>query len=204
MTTANLTAQLLAVATMLIVTVSARPASSQTMDEAVAAYWRGDHATALAGFRPYAEQGNGTAQLYLGNMYADGEGVPEDDTEAVRWYRLAAEQGDAGGQHNLGLMYADGEGVPEDDTEAIRWFRLAAEQGLSYAQHKLGLMYADGEGVPEDAVSAYAWFSIAAAQGHARAKKNKELITKLMTYAQIAKAQKLSREFWTRYVVPFQ
>ena len=71
MTTANLTAQLLAVATMLLVTVSARPASSQTMDEAVAAYWRGDHATALAGFRPYAEQGNVTAQLYLGAMYAD-------------------------------------------------------------------------------------------------------------------------------------
>ena len=37
-----------------------------------------------------------------------------------------------------------------------------------------------------------------------RAKKNKELVTKLMTQAQIAKAQKLSREYWTRYVVPFQ
>ena len=26
-------------------------------------------------------------------MYANGEGVPEDDAEAVRWYRLAAEDG---------------------------------------------------------------------------------------------------------------
>ena len=26
-------------------------------------------------------------------MYANGEGVPEDDAEAVRWYRLAAAQG---------------------------------------------------------------------------------------------------------------
>jgi TPR repeat protein len=28
-----------------------------------------------------------------GLMYANGEGVPEDDVEAVRLYRLAADQG---------------------------------------------------------------------------------------------------------------
>ena len=36
-------------------------------------------------------------------MYASGEGVPEDDKEAVKWYRLAAEQGYAQAQYNLGL-----------------------------------------------------------------------------------------------------
>ena len=51
-------------------------------------------------------------------MYANGEGVPEDDAEAVRWYRLAADQGHAGAQYNLGVMYANGEGVVEDDAEA--------------------------------------------------------------------------------------
>ena len=62
-------------------------------------------------------------------MYANGEGVPEDDAEAVRWLRLAADQGHADAQHNLGWMYANGEGVPEDDAEAARWYRLAADQG---------------------------------------------------------------------------
>ena len=38
-------------------------------------------------------------------MYASGEGVPEDDAEAVRWYRLAADQGHADAQYNLGWMY---------------------------------------------------------------------------------------------------
>ena len=38
-------------------------------------------------------------------MYAHGEGVPEDDAEAVRWFRLAADQGDARAQGNLGAMY---------------------------------------------------------------------------------------------------
>ena len=56
-------------------------------------------------------RGTPDAQNNLGVMYANGEGVPEDDAEAVRWYRLAADQGDADAQYNLGVMYANGEGV---------------------------------------------------------------------------------------------
>ena len=76
-----------------------------------------------------AEQGDAEAQSALGIMYDLGEGVPEDDAEAVKWYRKAAEQGNADAQCNLGIMYDLGEGVPEDDAEAAKWFRKAAEQG---------------------------------------------------------------------------
>jgi hypothetical protein len=34
--------------------------------------------------------------------------------------------------------------------------------------------------------------------------KRKKFIAKRMTPAQIAEAQKLSREYWEKYVVPFQ
>ena len=81
-----------------------------------------------------AEQGDAWAQLSLGYMYADGEGVPQNDTEAVRWYRMAAEQGNAWAQTILGFMYATGEGVSENDAEAVRWYRMAAEQGNAWAQ----------------------------------------------------------------------
>ena len=37
-----------------------------------------------------AEQGNATAQVVVGFMYAEGRGVPQDDADAVRWYRLAS------------------------------------------------------------------------------------------------------------------
>ena len=37
--------------------------------------------------RALAEQGDAGAQVLLGMMYDTGAGVPEDDTEAVRWYR---------------------------------------------------------------------------------------------------------------------
>ena len=66
-------------------------------------------------------------------MYASGEGVPEDDKEAVRWYRLAAEQGNAKAQANLGSMYASGEGVPEDNIMGYMWFNLSAARGDDYA-----------------------------------------------------------------------
>jgi len=98
-------------------------------------------------YRLAAEQGDARAQFNLGVMYAFGEGVPENDAEAVKWYRLAAEQGNAGAQSRLGLMYDDGEGVPENDAEAVKWYRLAAEQGNASAQFNLGVMYATGEGV---------------------------------------------------------
>ena len=37
-------------------------------------------------YRLAAEQGHAAAQFSLGNMYDEGEGVPEDAAEAVRWY----------------------------------------------------------------------------------------------------------------------
>ena len=109
--------------------------------------------------------------------------------------RVLAEQGDAISQYNLGLMYDRGVGVPEDDVEAVRWHRLAAEQGYASAQYNFGLMYATGEGIPNDDVLAYMWWNLAAGQGHEGAQSNKDLIESRMTRAQIAEAQRLSREW---------
>jgi len=49
----------------------------------------------IAFIKEAAEQGDAYAQHSLGMAYGYGEGVPEDDEEAVKWYRKAAEQGDA-------------------------------------------------------------------------------------------------------------
>ncbi len=62
-------------------------------------------------------------------MYDNGDGVPQDDKEAVKWYEKAAVQGLAEAQFNLGVMYANGEGVPEDMVTAYLWWNLAGAQG---------------------------------------------------------------------------
>ncbi len=68
-------------------------------------------------------------------MYHEGQGVPQDYAEAVKWFRLAAEQGNADGQYVLGSMYYKGHGVPQDYAEAVKWYRLAAEQGALSEQN---------------------------------------------------------------------
>ena len=62
-------------------------------------------------------------------MYDVGEGVPQDDKEAVRWYTLAAEQEHAKAQYNLGVMYAFGNGVMKDYVYAHIWGNIASMNG---------------------------------------------------------------------------
>ena len=116
-----------------------------------------------------AEQGDAEAQYNLGRIYANGEGVPPNVVEAVRWFRLGAAQGHADAQNGLGVMYANGRGVPQDDAEALRWYRLAADQGDGNAQFRIGGMYKDGKGVARNYVEAVRWYRLAADQGHGNA-----------------------------------
>ena len=46
--------------------------------------------TELESLWQQAEEGDVAAQIGLGAMDTNEEGVPQDDAEAVRWYRLAA------------------------------------------------------------------------------------------------------------------
>jgi len=124
-----------------------------------------DRAKPLDEKRKKSESGDAAARYNLGLMYAEGEGVPKDYTEAVKWFRLAADQGDVDGQYNVGYAYANGYGVPKDEAEAVKWFRLVAEKGLSKGQLGLGIMYANGHGVPKDDAEAVKWFRLAAEQG---------------------------------------
>ena len=59
----------------------------------------------VTSIRSRAEQGFAIAQYNLGIMYGNGDGVPQDDAEAVRWYFLAAEQGNEYAQSLFLSMY---------------------------------------------------------------------------------------------------
>ena len=119
-----------------------------------------------------ADTGNPFAQCCRAMCYLDGIGVPEDETEAVKWFRKAAEQGNAVGQARLGACYVDGTGVPEDEVEGVKWFRKAAEQGYMRAEYSLGMCYAQGVGVAQNYEEAAKWYRKAAEQGHAGAQCN--------------------------------
>ena len=120
-------------------------AFANDFNDGLDAYGRRDYKTAYKLWLPLAEQGLAQAQLNLGVMYKDEEGVPQDYKEAVKWFRLSAEQGVARAQNQLGKLYRQGLGVPQDYKEAVKWYRLAAEQEYADAQSNLGVMYREGQ-----------------------------------------------------------
>ena len=177
------------------VLVNSSPSFGGAYEDALAAYWRGDHVTAVRLWRPLAYLGRADAQYYLGNEYNLGRGVPNDYAEAAKWFRKAADQGHAGAQNRLGVLYALGRGVPKDYTEAAGWDRKSAEQGNRDAQFTLGLSYAMGRGVPQDYVLAHMWFNLLAAQGGEEGRVLRDNMANDMTREQIAEAQRLAREW---------
>ena len=180
---------------VLLIVACATGAAADSYEDAVSAYDRGDYTRAAQLLRPFAEQGDALAQYNLGVLYRKGRGVPQDDVQARQWYEKAAVQGQVKAQYNLGTLYFNGEGVPKDYPQALRWFRLAADQGEAVAQTKIAIMYDDGQGVSQDIVQAYKWYSLAATNGDKPAAELRDALAKQMTPAQIAKAQKLAREW---------
>lgn len=148
---------------------AANATQKSSLEEGIRAWMAGDYATALAILKPFAMQGDATAQFSLGAMYENGQGVSQDYAQAVTWYRKAAAQREAVAQYNLCLMYSNGWGVPQDYAQAVAWYGKAAVQGYADAQLNLGVMYADGQGVSQDYGQALVWFRKAAAQGEAGA-----------------------------------
>jgi TPR repeat protein len=161
------------------------------------AYQRGNYATALSEWRPLAEEGDAQAQLHLGVLYANGDGVPQNYANAHQWYEQAAAQGYAMAQYNLGLLYDNGDGVPQDYAKARQWYEQAATRGYPMAQTNLGVLYRSGHGAPQNDVRAYMWFSLAAARSTGNLQKpaadTRDDMALRMTSTQIAEAQRLAR-----------
>lgn len=131
-----------------------------------------DYDLAAKRYSEAAEQGYANAQYNLGVMYQRGDGVSQDNFQAVAWFRKAAAQNLPQAQYNLGVMYRKGSGVTKDNLQAIDWYRKATQQGHAAAQYNLGLMYLNGLGVTKDNSEAVAWFRKAAEQDLGQAQFN--------------------------------
>ncbi len=172
--------------------------------DALAAWTRGEYATAYRLWEPLADQGDPDAQFYLGFMNEYGQGVARNDGEAIRWYRKAADQDHAFAQFRLGDLYSSGEGPPRSDSEAAQWYRLAADQGLGGAQFNLGMMYAKGKGVPQDRVLAHMWLNLVVSELPPLGIQQRnttidalDLVASQMSPSQVAEAQQLAFQWLT-------
>ncbi|HEX2581007.1 MAG TPA: hypothetical protein VHL08_03435 [Dongiaceae bacterium] len=115
-------------------------AARADFDAGVAAFKKGDFASALREWQAEAEQGNADAANAIGALYDRGLGVKIDHGEAFKWYSQAAAAGHAVAMRNLANLYAMGHGVPYDIAQAKSWYGKAAGLGDAVASQKLALL----------------------------------------------------------------
>ena len=120
------------------------PAADAGFYEGLVAAQNEDWETALAEWLPIAEAGNPGAQSNLGDMYAHGLGVEQDQAEAVRWHMLAARQGVGKSAMFVGLALSAGNGIDKDAVQGAAWLliserlgQLEARQAYSFARVSL-------------------------------------------------------------------
>lgn len=170
----TIASSLLLAALVLTMTI---PAWADSYQDGIKAYKKGNYALALKHFRQGADLGDISAMYILGQMYREGQGLPQDTTLAVKWYRKAADQGFSQAQYNLAVLYTKGEGVPQDYNTAIQWYKKAAKQENPGALFDLGVIHAYGQGgIQQDLAKAVAWYRKAAELGHANAQHNLGLL----------------------------
>ena len=103
-------------------------------EEGMKLYDSKDYEKAVILFKKAAEQGNAQAQLRLGMLYANGQGVPVDDQQAVSWYRKAAEKKVVEAQFYLAVRYANGNGIAVDNVEAYKWLTISGKAGFEFSK----------------------------------------------------------------------
>jgi TPR repeat protein len=113
--------------------------------------------------------GMAEAQVRLGRMLLEGEGVARDPAAAFAAFSAAAERGDAEARNMAGRCYENGWGVAQSFADAARFYRLAADDGHVWAQYNLGHLLLGGNGVAQDGAAAYRCYLSAANAGHERA-----------------------------------
>ncbi len=120
---------------------------------------QGDFVTAALWYQKAAAQAQSDALTRLGELYEDGDGVPQDTQKALDCFEQAASLGDEDAETDLGEIYTN---VIGDNGEAAKHFSHAAEEGDAQAQYRLGLLLLGEEGVTRDVSRAWMYLSLAA------------------------------------------
>jgi len=142
-----------------------------------------EKAKALTALQYAADQGQPAAQWKLGRMYADGDGVPQDQMRAFNYFSEIANThpdespGTAQARFvanafvSLGHYYLTGipnSKIKADAARARELYNYAATYfGDADAQYELGRLYLESK--PSDPHEAARWFQLAANKGQCRA-----------------------------------
>jgi len=144
------------------------------------AYKNGQKEEAVEAYKYAAEKGHTGSRWALANMYADGDGVAQDDFEAFKIYSEIAQQGVEPGSEDTGFFVnallslagyykhgIPGSPVKTDLTQARQiYFQVASTFGVPEAQFQLAQMMLAGDGGATSTQQAKKWLNQARKAGH--------------------------------------
>ncbi|MBR1437581.1 MAG: sel1 repeat family protein, partial [Synergistaceae bacterium] len=114
-------------------------------------------------------QGNLKAAYYLGTLYQNAQGVPQNYEEAAEWYKLAVNPNDNKAQLALGYLYRNGLGVEKNDSTADEFFEQAERFEKIKDLMSSGIKYTQGREDTRDYVRAMECFKEAYRMGETKA-----------------------------------
>ncbi|EAU40540.1 exopolysaccharide regulatory protein exoR [Fulvimarina pelagi HTCC2506] len=145
------------------------------------AYKRGEKQLAFQSLKYAADKGHRGALWKLARMYADGDGVPEDDYEAYKIFESIVREPEDSSANSANAAYVASavvalgdymrRGIPghvDVDLQRARqfYFHAASYFGSPKAQFELGRMMLEGEGGRTNPKQAARWLKLAASKGH--------------------------------------
>lgn len=117
---------------------------------------------AVEDLRAWAEDGDATAQYFLGKLYRDG-GLLIPNSELARdWFYQAARQDVVVAQYALGKLFLSDDLLVWDTTLGKEWLEYAVGNGSHYAAYRVGKEYLRGKIVKKDVARALRYLTDAA------------------------------------------
>ncbi|MDJ0929575.1 tetratricopeptide repeat protein [Breoghania sp.] len=180
------------------------------------AYFAGNKQKAVDALSFAAENGVPAAQWKLGRMYADGDGVAEDDLKAFKYFsRIASQHADDAPSSSqapyvasafvaIGSYYLTGiqdTAVKPNIRRAREIFTYAASYfGNADAQYNLGRIYLEGSpDDPPDLRMAARWLKLAALKGHYQAQAT---LGKLLFFDETFPSNRIRGLMWLTIALP--
>jgi hypothetical protein len=120
--------------------------------------------------RQSCQAGNAQGCVLLGVDYEEGEGVEQDDKQAVAFFERACDLRFAEGCLRVGFFYETGAGIEHKDAaKAAFFYHAACEAGNANACFLLAVMLHRGRDVPRDDARALALYRKACSMQFSRA-----------------------------------
>lgn len=117
---------------------------------------------AVEDLRTWAEDGDATAQYFLGKLYRDGGLLIPNSELAWDWFYKAARQDVMVAQYALGKLFLSDDLLVRNPKLGMEWLEYAAQNGSQYAAYRVGKEYLKGEIVKKDMAKALKYLTSAA------------------------------------------